>query len=72
MALLVQYHSRYHAKVIDPCSGNNRHCVSIPPNRDQIPAVVPYLHGIANALLPARLEQPGLHNSRGGSAFTGP
>lgn len=68
MALLAQYHSRYHAKVIDSWPGNNEYYVNFTAAATTILTVEPYVHGIANDLLPARLKQPGLHNSRGGSA----
>lgn len=68
MALLAQYHSRYHAKAFDPWPGNNGHYLDFIPPATTIPQVErPTFHGIANDLLLASPNQIGLYNSAGGS-----
>ena len=67
MALLAPYHSRYHAKALAPRPGNNEHYLAFTPTATTIPEVEPYVHGIANDLLPASPKRIGLYNSWGGS-----
>lgn len=67
MAHLAQYHSRYHAKLIDPRTGNKGDHLDFAPTANTLSAVEPDLHGIGNDLLLARLTLTSPHESRDGS-----